>query len=186
MLKGLSFELTNFNSVLFFIHRRCEGGFPYLITKYGEDFGVAMEACYPYKGQDSQCTQQCSPRTYVTDYKYVGGFYGATDEQSMMQELVENGPMTIAFEVYRDFFNYKGGVYHHVKSTEKFSNPEPHWEETNHAVLLVGYGTLNGEKYWLMKNSWGESWGLGGYFMIRRGTDECDCESEAVAGKIVM
>jgi cathepsin C len=53
---------------------------------------------------------------------------------------------------------------------------------TNHAVLLVGYGTdaKTGEDYWLVKNSWGTGWGEGGFFRIRRGVDECGIESIAV------
>ena len=57
-------------------------------------------------------------------------------EELMKQELVSNGPMSVAFEVYDDFFNYKGGVYTHTGLSSKF-NP---FHITNHAVLLVGYG----------------------------------------------
>ena len=56
--------------------------------------------------------------------------------------------------------------------------------ETTHATLAVGWGELppeqGGTKYWIVKNSWGERWGMDGYFWIRRGTNECNIESVAV------
>ena len=96
----------------------------------------------------------------------------------MRVNLVKNGPMAVAFEVYNDFMAYKGGIYKHTGLTDGF-NP---FEITNHAVLLVGYGEdeTSGTKFWIVKNSWGESWGEKGYFRIRRGTDECSIESIAV------
>ncbi|XP_015197206.2 dipeptidyl peptidase 1 [Lepisosteus oculatus] len=159
----------------------CDGGFPYLIAgKYIQDFGVVEESCFPYIGRDSPCTLKDSCfRYYASEYHYVGGFYGACNEAEMRLELVRNGPMGVAFEVYPDFMNYKEGIYHHTGLMDEF-NP---FELTNHAVLLVGYGSdpKTGKKYWIVKNSWGTGWGEDGYFRIRRGTDECAIESIAVA-----
>lgn len=45
--------------------------------------------------------------------------------------------------------------------------------DVNHAVLAVGYGTLNGMDYWLIKNSWGATWGDNGYFRMQRGANMC-------------
>jgi len=157
----------------------CDGGFPYLIAgKYGHDFGLIPEECNPYTGKDSTCPMKSCSRTYVAKYRYVGGYYGACNEELMKMSLVQNGPLSVSFEVYPDFMHYAGGVYHHTGLLEKF-NP---FELTNHAVLLVGYGTdaKTGEDYWLVKNSWGTGWGEGGYFRIRRGVDECGIESIAV------
>ncbi|XP_061575219.1 dipeptidyl peptidase 1 [Cololabis saira] len=160
----------------------CDGGFPYLIGKYVQDFGIVDESCFPYIGKNSPCgvPQKCG-RMYAAEYGYVGGFYGGCSEAAMMQELVKNGPMAVAFEVYSDFMHYKEGIYHHTGLADPF-NP---FELTNHAVLLVGYGRchMTGQKYWIVKNSWGTGWGEDGYFRIRRGSDECSIESIAVAAK---
>ena len=60
------------------------------------------------------------------------------------------------------------------------------WEKTNHAVTAIGWGEDNGEKYWIIKNSWGDSWGMNGYFKMSRGKDEIASESMAASGKIVL
>jgi len=156
----------------------CEGGFPYLIGgKYAEDFGLVDESCQPYLGRDEQCTTKPSClRHYSTHYQYIGGYYGACNEEAMKMALVSHGPLSVSFEVYDDFMTYKSGIYHHTGFTNRFSP----FEITNHAVLLVGYGVENGAPYWSVKNSWGTTWGENGYFRIRRGVDECAIESIAV------
>lgn len=157
----------------------CDGGFPYLIGKYVQDFGIVDESCFPYTGTNSPCNLPANcGRMYTAEYGYVGGFYGGCSETAMMLELVKNGPIGVALEVYPDFMHYKGGIYHHTGLSDSI-NP---FELTNHAVLLVGYGRCHktGQKYWIVKNSWGSGWGEDGYFRIRRGSDECAIESIAV------
>lgn len=155
----------------------CEGGFPYLTDgKYGQDFGLIEESCFPYEGRDMPCKTNTCKRHYTRDYYYIGGYYGACNEPLMREELVKNGPIAVSFEVYKDFLAYKGGIYHHTGIEDKF-NP---WEITNHVVLIVGYGEEDGTKYWVVKNSWGTEWGEQGFFRIRRGNDECSIESMAV------
>jgi len=89
-------------------------GFPYLISKYAKDFGLVDEQCFPYEAQDAPCHEQACPRQFGTGYHYVGGFYGACNEVLMRLELLKNGPIAVSFEVYSDFKNYKGGIYHHT------------------------------------------------------------------------
>merc|ERR1712212_284096 len=116
----------------------CLGGFSYLVGgRYAMDQGVVAEECNTYTGEDDECdTDATCAKTYVSQYQYVGGYFGACNEELMMQALVEEGPMAVAYMVYDDFFNYDGGIYHHAGFKNDF-NP---FEMVNHGVLLVGYG----------------------------------------------
>ncbi|XP_071548230.1 dipeptidyl peptidase 1-like [Panulirus ornatus] len=163
----------------------CMGGFDYLIAgRYAQDQGVVAEECNRYTGTDSICysSQSCA-RTYVSEYVHVGGYYGACNEEAMLEALVTTGPISTSFEVYDDFYYYQGGIYHHTGLRNDF-NP---FEITNHVVLVVGYGVdeRTGEKFWTVKNSWGAVWGEDGFFRIRRGTDECSIESMAVQVTVI-
>eukprot|EP01100_Stratorugosa_tubuloviscum_P009301 TRINITY_DN389_c0_g1_i1.p1 TRINITY_DN389_c0_g1~~TRINITY_DN389_c0_g1_i1.p1 ORF type:complete len:487 (-),score=209.22 TRINITY_DN389_c0_g1_i1:1326-2729(-) len=168
----------------------CEGGFDYLISKYGEDFGLVEEACYPYQdysGRYVPCTPCNGRRIKVTNYYYIGGYYGASTEQLMMQEIYENGPISVSIEVYPDFSLYSSGVYIHNATLSSLSNNLP-WEITNHVVCVVGWGfdEQSSLPYWIVKNSWGNTWGLDGYIWIRKGTDEIAIESMSVAATPVL
>ena len=75
--------------------------------------------------------------------------------------------------VYQDFMVYEEGIYHHVYGDLV----------GYHAVTIVGYGVNeNGILYWIVRNSWGPSWGENGYFKIVRGINDCDIESYAYVG----
>ncbi|XP_068228280.1 dipeptidyl peptidase 1-like [Palaemon carinicauda] len=168
-----------------YLDQGCFGGFDYLVAgRYAMEQGVVSESENPYLGKDAPCTtSKTAKRTYVSNYKHVGGYYGACNEATMMEAIVHRGPVSVSFQVYSDFHPYSGGIYHHTGFVNEF-NP---FEETNHVVLVVGYGVeeSTGEKYWIVKNSWGEWWGEEGYFRIRRGTDECAIESMAVEIDII-
>mmetsp|Transcript_34503 Transcript_34503/g.89378 ORF Transcript_34503/g.89378 Transcript_34503/m.89378 type:complete len:95 (-) Transcript_34503:679-963(-) len=76
------------------------------------------------------------------------------------------------------YSNVKGGIYKPVSGISKLSiNP---FEETNHAVLLTGYGVENGTPYWEVQNSWSTTWGEKGFFRIVRGENALAIESMAV------
>ena len=94
------------------------------------------------------------------------------DVASMQTEIMTNGPVEVAFEVYQDFMSYSGGVYQHLTGSYL----------GGHAIKALGWGVENGKAYWLCANSWGSSWGLDGFFMILRGSDECQIEDQAYCG----
>ncbi|KNC79267.1 hypothetical protein SARC_08340 [Sphaeroforma arctica JP610] len=169
----------------------CSGGFSYLVAgKHAKDFGLVEEDCVPYNGAENECPadkyKECT-RWKVSHYSYVGGYYGNGDEEAMIKELVENGPMTVGFEVYPDFKAYKIGVYSHTATDPKRSTSD-FYEIVNHAVLVVGYGVneTTGTKYWTVKNSWGPWWGMDGYFNIKRGSDEAQIESMPTSATVML
>jgi len=112
----------------------CDGGFPYLVGKYGEDFGFVRESCFPYnltkyyeqKPTVSQFLNRNLPcpatggrcndpiKRYVQNYHYVGGYYGNCSEVAMMREIYEKGPIVAGFWAENDLLYYKRGVYKHT------------------------------------------------------------------------
>lgn len=99
-------------------------------------------------------------------YSFRGEVVTAKGETDMQQMLMTGGPMEVSMDVWEDFENYAGGVYHHVTGQ---------WMG-GHAVKLVGWGVDMGVKYWKVANSWNRYWGEQGYFRIKRGEDECSIE----------
>eukprot|EP00817_Percolomonadidae_sp_ATCC50343_P002228 CAMPEP_0117428470 /NCGR_PEP_ID=MMETSP0758-20121206/8169_1 /TAXON_ID=63605 /ORGANISM="Percolomonas cosmopolitus, Strain AE-1 (ATCC 50343)" /LENGTH=92 /DNA_ID=CAMNT_0005214841 /DNA_START=671 /DNA_END=949 /DNA_ORIENTATION=- len=83
------------------------------------------------------------------------------------------GPIQSGFSVYSDFLHYTSGVYKKSANAELLGG---------HAIKIVGWGSENGDDYWLVANSWGEDWGEKGFFKILRGPNECGIEGDAWAG----
>ncbi|CAB1323193.1 unnamed protein product [Coregonus sp. 'balchen'] len=96
------------------------------------------------------------------DYPYTAHY----DEMGMLDAVARYNPVSLAYEVTSDFMHYDGGVY---TSMECHNTTDT----VNHAVLAVGYGEEKGTPYWIVKNSWGSSWGMKGYFFIERGKNMC-------------
>ena len=98
----------------------------------------------------------------------------------MAEAMVMYQPISIAFEVVDDFMHYKNGTYSSTtcKNTPKgkfrFVSKIKLYQDVNHAVLAVGFGTDEaGTDFWTVKNSWSKSWGNEGYFNIQRGVNMC-------------
>jgi len=173
----------------------CAGGFPFTVAKYYQDMGAAGDHDQPstadshndnahaslassVKPDKVGCHKEAKPMARAWEYKYVGGFYGATNEKSMRRDLYDHGPLAVCFQVAEGFGNYRGGVFRQEAALPR----QDHYGRVNHAVLVVGFGEeATGQKYWVVKNSWGQDWGDKGYFKIERGTNQLNMEGDAVA-----
>eukprot|EP00811_Abedinium_folium_P032944 NODE_5947_length_1718_cov_14.366436.p2 GENE.NODE_5947_length_1718_cov_14.366436~~NODE_5947_length_1718_cov_14.366436.p2 ORF type:complete len:382 (+),score=77.77 NODE_5947_length_1718_cov_14.366436:95-1147(+) len=137
----------------------CNGGSVFFAFKYAAANPICTEGSYAYTGVGSTCqgTSSCNIALVlgaVTGYKSV-----TTQDTAALQSAVAIGPVAVAIEADKQVFrNYKSGVISSSCGTK-----------LDHAVLVVGYGTQAGVDYWLVKNSWGVSWGDSGYVKIQRG-----------------
>eukprot|EP00051_Salpingoeca_urceolata_P026602 m.477863 g.477863 ORF g.477863 m.477863 type:complete len:371 (+) comp20972_c0_seq1:1524-2636(+) len=118
------------------------------------------------------CQHECTDKSFNVSYssdKHKGtGAFGLNSVAGMETAIQQNGPLAVAFTVYADFPTYKSGVYKHVSGQAL----------GGHAVEMVGWGTMDGQDYWWIKNSWNEQWGDGGFFKIAKGNNECGIESD--------
>ena len=136
----------------------CNGGNPFKAINYTRDNGgIDTEESYPYEAVEDKCRFSAkSIGATVTGYVRIP--FG--DESALIEAITKVGPIAVAIDASdTTFYQYSGGVYYN------------YWCSTmnlDHAVLVVGYGTHNGQDYWLVKNSWGEDWGLDGYIMMAR------------------
>lgn len=90
------------------------------------------------------------------------------DELSLQQAVATIGPISVAIDASNLQF-YAGGV---------FRDDDCVPGRVNHGVLVVGYGVEAGREFWLVKNSWGSSFGENGYFkMIRNRANQCNIAS---------
>jgi len=114
------------------------------------------------------CSDNASGKTYSSDKTKGSTVNRFSSVAAMQSAIMTDGPLAVAFTVYSDFPTYKSGVYVHSSGSAL----------GGHAVEMVGWGTEGGVDYWLIKNSWNEQWGDGGFFKIKRGVDECGIEND--------
>ncbi|VEN35864.1 unnamed protein product, partial [Callosobruchus maculatus] len=137
----------------------CNGGLMDNAFRYIKaNGGIDTEESYPYDGKDEKCHYDPSEKG-ATDKGFMDIESG--DEEQLKAAIATVGPISVAIDAsHMGFQFYHEGVY---------SDPECSSTELDHGVLAVGYGTdENGQDYWLIKNSWGPTWGDEGYIKIAR------------------
>ena len=149
-----------------FDNHGCSGGLPSHAFEYIKYTGAGLElsATYPYVAKNGNCTYNNSKG--VGYAKYGSYNISAGNEVELADRLYNVGPIAVSFQVITGFKNYISGVY-------DVQNCGTTTMDINHAVLATGYGIEEGKPFWNIKNSWGTTWGLYGYFKIQRGQNMC-------------
>jgi len=138
-------------------NKGCQGGLMEKAFAYIKiNNGIDTETSYPYKGKNGMC-------------EFKAADVGATDtgskdiersEDALKTAVSQIGPISVAMDASHSSFQlYKRGVY---------SEPRCSSKKLDHGVLAVGYGSEGEKDFWIVKNSWGATWGMEGYFELAR------------------
>ncbi|GLT54451.1 hypothetical protein SLA2020_276500 [Shorea laevis] len=128
--------------------------FQYII----QNQGLTTETNYPYEAMAGTCDVEKAShsKAQVNNFKDV-----PSKSEEALLKAVASQPVSVAIDSDDAFQHYSSGVF----NGECGNKP-------NHGVIVIGHGTTeDGTKYWLLKNSWGESWGKSGYIGIQRDVD---------------
>lgn len=126
-------------------------GFQYVI----DNRGLGSEVAYPYTATGPNACKKVASIAKISSFTDV-----PTNSELALMTAIAQQPVSVAVEADQDSFQfYSSGVMTKACGTA-----------LDHGVLAVGYGTLGGQDYYKVKNSWGSSWGDSGYILLGRGT----------------
>ena len=152
----------------------CNGGlmenaFAYL-KKVG---GIETSKDYPYFARGGACKFNATKSALkVKGFKFAS----SKDENEIKEFLFTTGPLSIALNADTLQF-YNDGI---IDADASECDPEG----MNHGVTLVGYGSENGQDFWIVRNSWGKGWGEQGYFRMARGKGTCGINTYVVSADL--
>ena len=137
----------------------CNGGLQESAYAYYEDgFDAELESVYPYTSGTTMKKGTCAYDSSSTTAVTVSSYDAITpDSVDQMRAGLQQQPLAVSIEADKMVFQtYQSGVLNSTKCGTSL----------DHAVLAVGYGTEDGQDYWLVKNSWNTTWGDQGYIKL--------------------
>jgi len=140
----------------------CQGATAELAFEYIKDKGIASDKNWPYRsssGSNGKCTESLAQMTHAKIEHHV--VLPENKGEPLLQALYQEGPVVVSVDASKWNF-YSGGVFSGCDKNAII----------NHAVVAHGFGEQNGNKYYLIKNSWGKNWGEKGYIKLARFDDD--------------
>ncbi len=135
----------------------CSGGWMEWVAQYLQAKGTGTEASKPYTASNGTCTAIAKPY-FASAWGFVAGT-GLPSVAQLKAALVQHGVLSVGVNATSAFQAYSGGVFNQNVAG------------LNHCVAIVGWDDSMGGGAWLIKNSWGTGWGLGGYMWIKYGAN---------------
>jgi len=157
------------------------GGDTHLAMDYVLTAGLTSWAHYPFSDAHGPGHTTCKrqsilpPLASVSRWVQVSKFPNQ-DDANISSALSKNGPLSMCIDASA-MKNYVSGVDDPISQGP---DAECQDRQTNHAVLVVGFGVDAGKAYWKIKNSWGVEWGERGYYRIVRGENKCGLATDVV------
>jgi len=149
----------------------CSGGLDFeayqWLLMYNDGI-IPTEENYPYLMANGMChTDRAGAGAIITGYVNVS----SGDAAASQDALVNQGPISVSIDAsHKSFSFYSSGVYFEPQCGNGI-------DDLDHTVLAVGYGTENGQPYWIVKNSWSTYWGDQGYVKMSAVDNNCGVET---------
>lgn len=132
----------------------CNGGWMDNAFQYAEVYGDESENAYPYTATTNSCKYQKSA--------VIANIVSYKDQPSCPQVMnaLQTSTVSVAIAVVNSFYSYASGIYNDATCNTA---------QIDHAIVITGWKNNNGSPYWIVRNSWGTSWGQAGYIWMTAG-----------------
>ncbi|KAI9086165.1 hypothetical protein K1719_031886 [Acacia pycnantha] len=143
----------------------CQGGYVHRAFEYViGNGGITTSKIYPYTATNGTC-DHCLEKHIAARIDAYHLVPYCSDDALLCAAARQ--PVSVSLFVGEEFKSYQDGII-----DESACSNVTQYCATNHAVLVVGYASSGDQDYWIVKNSWGSGWGLGGYVFIKRNSGQ--------------
>ncbi|CAJ2658861.1 unnamed protein product [Trifolium pratense] len=124
--------------------------------------GIASANDYAYTGNKGACK---ASQIQNNVFSIINTYHHVEESDNGLLCAVAKQPISVCLYASQDFHHYSHGIF-------DGPNCPVNSKDTNHCLLIVGYDSVDGEDYWILKNSWGTAWGMNGYMWLKRNTNK--------------